>query len=379
MRRTLLPALPLLAVVAALLVPALRDRFVVAGLRWLYVLLLSCSVAAALTPLVRGLTRRLGALDRPQGDARGHKTHQHPTPLLGGLAVWAGVVGALLANGVWPDGLAAVVATATLLMVFSAADDVRPIGSWMKFSVFLLSAGLAVAAGARATIFPAGPVGTSLNAVLSFVWIVGIFNSLNFLDGIDGLAAGLATVIAVFTGLVAVETGQPAMGWAAAAIAGACLGFLPFNFRPGRSASIFLGDAGSNFLGFMLASIALLGYWGDADPLVAISNPLLVFAVLIYDMTYITAHRVASGKVRSFFEWIDYTGRDHLHHRIRAVLGSRWKTVLFILMLNGCLGIAALALRAAESGTALLLLGQAFAILVLMTLLERRGKTLADG
>lgn len=378
MRRALLPALPLLAIAAVLLTPGVRDTFLTAGFRWLYVLAVSFGLSAGLTPLIRELARRSGALDRPQGDVRGHKTHRHPTPLLGGLAVWTGVVGALAANGVWPAGLAPVLGTATLLMAFSAADDVHPIGSWLKFSVFLGSAGLAVAAGARATIFPDGPVGTALNATLSFMWIVGIFNSLNFLDGMDGLAAGLATVIAGFTGLVAVETGQPAMGWTAAAIAGACLGFLPYNFRPGRSATIFLGDAGSNFLGFMLASIALLGFWADADPLVAISNPVLIFAVLIYDMTYITAHRIASGKVRSFFEWIDHTGHDHLHHRIHAVLGSRWKAVLFILSLSGCLGVAALALRAAESRTALLLLAQALAILVLMTLLERRGKTLAE-
>ena len=175
-----------------------------------------------------------------------------------------------LANGVWPAGLAPVLATATLLMVFSAVDDIRPIGSWPKFSVFLVSAGLAVAAGASASIFSPSPLGTVLNVLLSFIWIVGVFNALNFLDGMDGLAAGIAVVIAVFIGVVAFETSQPAIGWAAAAIAGACLGFLPYNFRPGHRALIFLGDAGSNFLGFMLASLALLGFWADADPLVAI-------------------------------------------------------------------------------------------------------------
>ena len=202
---------------------------------------------------------------------------------------------------------------------------------------------------------------------------------LNFLDGMDGLAAGLAALIALFMGLVAFETNQPAIGWASAAIGGACLGFLPFNFRPGRRATIFLGDGGSNFLGFMLASIALLGYWGDADPLVAISNPLLIFAVLIYDMTYITAARIASGRVHSFFEWIDYVGQDHLHHRINAILGSRTKTVMFILLLGACLGLAALALREADTRGALLLLIQAVLILLLVTILERRGKKLSAG
>lgn len=367
--------LPVAAAVVALLVGGVRMYFFTAGIRWLYVALLSFGISLLATPAMRALAPRIGAIDRPEG-TDGRKIHDKPTALLGGLAVWAGVVGALVANGVWPQGLAAVLATATLLLAFSAADDVRPIGSWAKLAVFLLSAGLAVAAGARATIFPPGPIGDVLNVTLSFVWIVGIFNALNFLDGMDGLAAGLTVVIAAFTGYVAYDTGQPALGWASAAIAGACLGFLPYNFRPGRPATIFLGDAGSNFLGFMLGTLALLGFWADANPLVAISNPLLVFSVLIYDMTYITVDRVAAGKVRSFFQWIDHTGKDHLHHRIHAVLGSRWRTVVFILLMNGCLGLAALGLRAAEPGTAGLLLLQAFLILALVTMLERRGRRL---
>ncbi|MFQ5743803.1 MAG: glycosyltransferase family 4 protein [Acidobacteriota bacterium] len=368
----------LLLVLLALLLPDIRSRFFSAGNRWLYVLALSFSLSGLATPLMRWLAQRVGAVDEPDG-RWGRKIHDRPTALLGGVAIWLAVVGALFANDVWPAGLAAVLATASLLLLFSAVDDVRPIGSWTKLTVFVVSAALAVAAGARATIFPASTLGTTLNALLSFVWIIGIFNALNFLDGMDGLATGLSIVIATFTGLVAFETGQAALGWASAAIVGACLGFLPFNFRPRGRATIFLGDAGSNFLGFMLGSIALLGYWADANPLVAISNPLLVFSVLIYDMTYISAARIASGKVRSFFEWINYVGQDHLHHRLLAVLGSRPKAVIAILLMNGCLGLAALALRAAASGTALLLLLQAFLILVLITMLERRGKRLTAG
>jgi UDP-GlcNAc:undecaprenyl-phosphate GlcNAc-1-phosphate transferase len=364
--------------VVVLLIPGVRQQFFSQGYRWVYVLALSFGLTSASTPIVRALSYRFGALDEPE-EGEGRKIHDRPTPVLGGIAVWIGIGGALAANSVWPSGLGAVLATATLLMLFSAVDDVRPIGSWTKFSVFLISAGLAVWAGAQAVIFAPGPIGTPINVVLSFLWIVGIFNSLNFLDGMDGLATGLAALIALFMGLVAFETNQPAIGWASAAIAGACLGFLPFNFRPGRRATIFLGDGGSNFLGFMLASIALLGYWADADPLVAISNPLLIFAVLIYDMTYITAARIASGKVRSFFEWIDYVGQDHLHHRILAILGNRTGTLVFILLLCACLGLAALALRAADPAGALLLLIQAVLILVLVTILERRGKKLSVG
>lgn len=374
-RPSRLGLLLLLLSALALLVAPVRQLFFAAGYRWMYVLLLSLALTVSLTPVMRWLAPRIGALDQP-GGAR--KIHERPTPLLGGVAVWVGVVGALAANGVWPRGLLPVLATASVLLAFSAIDDVRPLSSWLKFSVFVATSGAAVAAGARATVFPEGPVGTGLNVAVSFLWILGIFNALNFLDGMDGLAAGLAAIIAVFTGWVAFETGQAALGWVSAAVVGSCLGFLPYNFRPGGQATIFLGDAGSNFLGFLLGSMALLGYWADADPLVAISNPLLVFSVLIYDMTYITAARVATGQVRNFFQWIDHVGQDHLHHRLLAVLGSRTKTVLFILLMNACLGLAALALRAREPGDALVLLVQALLFLVLITILERRGKHLAD-
>ncbi len=364
--------------VVVLLIPSVRQIFLAQGYRWLYVFALSFGLTSLTTPIIRSLSHRFAALDDPSDDVS-RKIHDRPTPVLGGIAVWIGIAGALAANSVWPTGLGPVLATATILLVFSAVDDVWTIGSWPKFSVFLISAGLAVLAGAQAVIVAPGPIGTPINVALSFIWIVGIFNALNFLDGMDGLAAGLAALIALFMGLVAFETNQPAIGWASAAIGGSCLGFLPFNFRPGRHATIFLGDGGSNFLGFMLASVALLGFWADADPLVAISTPLLIFAVLIYDMTYITAARIASGRVRSFFEWIDYVGQDHLHHRILAILGSRTKTVMFILMLASSLGLAALALRAADPTGALLLLIQAVFILVLVTILERRGKKLSTG
>ncbi len=365
-----------LAVVAiVLLLPPISGLFFVAGNRWVYVLALSFCISGATTPVIRDVAVRIGAVDKPDG-AEGRKIHQRSTALLGGVAVWFGIVGALVANGVWPAGLAPVLATGTILLVFSAADDVRPIRTSLKLVAFLVCAAFAVSAGAQASIFPPSPLGTAANLLLSFVWIVGIFNALNFLDGMDGLAAGLSVVIAVLMGVVAFETSQPGIGWATAAIAGACLGFIPYNFRPGGRATIFLGDAGSNFLGFVLASLALLGFWAEADPLVAISNPILIFSVLIYDMTYITIDRIASGKVRSFHDWIDYTGQDHLHHRTAAVLAGRGKAVLFILMMNTALGIAALALRGADRVTAVFLLVQALLILSLITMLERRGKGL---
>lgn len=366
----------LIVMVTGLLLPLLRGPFFATGNRWLYVLFLSFSITALLSPGVRWLAHRTGALDQPDGR---RKIHDTPTPLLGGIAVYAGVMGAIVANGVWPPGLAPILSIATFLFLFSLADDLRPLGSWLKLTVFMLAVGAAVASGAQATVFPPTQVGVVLNLLISFVWILGIFNALNFLDGMDGLGPGLAGIIALFTGIVAYETGQEVLGWVSAAVVGSCVGFLPFNFRRRQRATIFLGDAGSNFLGFTLASIALLGYWGDARPLVAISSPLLIFGILIFDMVHITVTRIASGEVRTFYEWIRYTGRDHFHHRLQAVLGSRALTVLFIMLLNVCLGLSALVLRRTDVSGALVLLLQALVVLLLVTLLERRGRRLASG
>ena len=299
----------LAAAAIALLLPPVRIAFFAAGNRWVYVLSLSFCLAGATTPVIRSIAHRVGAVDKPDG-AEGRKIHNRPTALLGGVAVWVGVVGALSANGVWPAGLAPVLATATVLLVFSAIDDIRPIPTSAKLTAFLVCAGLAVAAGAQATIFPPTAIGTTANLLLSFVWIVGVANALNFLDGMDGLAAGLAIVIAVFMGIVAFETAQPSIGWATAAIVGACLGFIPYNFRPGKRAVIFLGDAGSNFLGFVLASLALLGFWADADPLVAISNPLLIFSVLMGSDVYVGPTQPGAVEV--------YTAIEHVPGYVEA-------------------------------------------------------------
>jgi UDP-GlcNAc:undecaprenyl-phosphate/decaprenyl-phosphate GlcNAc-1-phosphate transferase len=205
-------------------------------------------------------------------------------------------------------------------------------------------------------------------------WIVGITNAFNFFDGMDGLATGLAVLMAAFLGAVAFETNQAGLGWLAIALIGAGLGFLPYNFRGREPAAIFLGDGGSTFIGFTLACLAVKGNWADANPIVSFSNPLLIFGVLIYDMVHITVERILTGKVRSVKEWLDYVGKDHLHHRLERALGSRQASVAMIFLLTICLGLAALALRHAGTTEAVLLLAQAGLIVAMVTLLEVIGR-----
>ncbi len=211
---------------------------------------------------------------------------------------------------------------------------------------------------------------------MTVLWIIGITNAMNFFDGMDGLAAGLSAIISFFLGVVAFQTGQPFLGWVAVAMMGSCLGFLPYNFRLKGKAFIFLGDAGSTVIGFILACVAVYGDWSESSPVVALASPLLIFWIMIFDMVHITMDRILTGKVTNFRQWIDYVGQDHLHHRLAAVLGGKRKSVLFIYLMSLCLGTSAVVLRHARPVDAILLLMQATILVVLITILERRGRSM---
>jgi UDP-GlcNAc:undecaprenyl-phosphate GlcNAc-1-phosphate transferase len=363
-------ALGALLGVVALIVPAVRQLFVFEGLRWLYILLFAFLGAGALTPLMVHLAHQWGLVDQPSD----RKIHAQPTPRLGGVAVYLGFLGSVLLNSILPDWMIATLAAGSLLLIVGVIDDIWELPASSKLVAQLVAAGLVIATGKVLTLFPIGPIGDVANVILTLFWIVGITNAFNFFDGMDGLATGLAILIAGFMGAVAFETNQPGLGWLAIAIIGAGIGFLPYNFRGRKPAVIFLGDGGATFLGFTLACLAVEGNWADHSPIVSFSNPLLIFGVLIYDMIHISIERVATGKVRSIKEWLDYVGKDHLHHRLERALGSRQASVAMICLMTICLGLAALALRYAGTAEAILLLLQACLIVAMITILEWSGR-----
>ena len=359
-----------------LLIPQVRSYFTDIGWRWFYILLISSLFSFCLTPISGRIARRYGVLDRPTA----RKAHMDDTPLLGGLAIFVAFIMAVLVNGILSLELGVILFAATVLCITGVVDDVRELPAWLKLAIQLLCVVLVMCFGIVLRVVPnsLGIVASAANVLLTILWILGITNAMNFFDGMDGLAAGLGGLIAFFLGAVAFQTNQPFLGWVSAAVMGSCFGFLPYNFRPGKPASIFLGDAGSMVVGFVLACVAVYGDWSESDPLVALISPVLIFWVLIFDMTHITVDRVLTGKVASFRGWIDYVGRDHLHHRLENVLVSKKKSVIFIYLLSTCLGISAIMLRNATLSGALLLLLQASIIVALITVLERRGRMLAD-
>ncbi len=362
----------LLVLVAGLLIPQTRNFFLSSGWRWAYVMLVSFAVSFSLIPLCSRVAFKLNILDRPDG----RKLHQHATPLLGGAAVFTGFLCALLFNGIFSMQLGVILGASILLFVVGVIDDVKEISAGIKLFTQILCSVVIVASGIILRLIPDtfGTIGWVGNSILTVIWILGITNAMNFFDGMDGLAAGLGALVSFFMGVVAFQTQQPFLGWVAVAIMGGCLGFLPFNFRIKGNAKIFLGDAGSTVIGFLLACIAVYGEWADGNPVVALVSPILIFWIFIFDMVHITVERVLTGKVINFRQWIEYVGRDHLHHRLEYALGGKKKSVLFIYLMCLCLGTSAVVLRNARPIDAILLIVQAALIVVMITILERRGR-----
>lgn len=353
------------------LLPRVKSVMAASGERWLHILILSFLLSYAFVPVMRALAWRFGALDQPQA----RKVHIEATPLLGGVAIFLGFTISLLYNGIYSPPFLAVLGSAAMLLVVGVIDDVRGISATIKLFVQLGATATVMYFGVMLHVMPdsTGLWGKAVNIGLTFFWVVGITNAMNFFDGMDGLAAGLAALMSFFLGLVAFQVDQAFFGWIALAMMGGCLGFWPYNFRFRKSALIFLGDAGSTFIGFVLACLAVYGEWSD-NPAVALISPLLIFWLLIYDMVHITVERIATGKVHTVKEWLDYVGKDHLHHRMAKVLGGPRKSVLFIYLMELGLGISALALRDAKPLVAGLLLAQAVIIVLLATILERAGR-----
>ena len=348
--------------------PATRHFFAHTGRRWLYILVLAFSFSGLTTPIFRLLARHWRLVDNPSG----HKIHKEPTPLLGGAAVFLGFFLPLLLNGIFSREFGAILFAAVILFVLGVLDDTLNLKAHLKLIVQVVLALALTFVGVRIVLVPETVLfGSIVNRLLSVIWIVGITNAMNFFDGMDGLAAGLAAIISFFLAVVALQMDAPFVGWSSVAMMGACLGFLPYNFRPGKLALIFLGDAGSTTIGFVLASLAIYSDWADLKPVVSIFSPLLIFWILIFDMAHITLFRVIKGKTRTFREWIEYVGHDHLHHRMARVLGGSTQSVLFIYLLALCLGLSAILLRNAhQPSEAFLLLSQALIIVVLVSILE---------
>ena len=360
-----------LVIFVPLLLTPVRYYFFNSVGRWLYILLFSFLLSVILTPVMKIIALKLKVIDTPGG----RKIHEKITPLLGGGAIIIAFYLSLLANMILDKEMAVLLCGGAALAMVSFVDDWKGVSARLKLTIQVAVTLILIRYGIILDLFPPMTLwGYCLNVFLSLLWIVGITNAMNFLDGMNGLAAGVGAIISFFLGIVAFQTNQTFMGWVAIAMLGSCLGFLPYNFKFKQPAEIFLGDTGSTFLGFTLSALAIKGEWADNNPIVSFAAPILIFWILIFDMFYITLERTLTGKVKTFKEWIDYAGTDHIHHRLYKLLGDKQKAVILIYALCTSLGISAIALRNARPIDGILLVEQALLISAIVSILEVTGR-----
>jgi UDP-GlcNAc:undecaprenyl-phosphate GlcNAc-1-phosphate transferase len=307
-----------------------------------------------LTPLVRRLAYHFGALDHARSS---RKIHGHPIPRLGGVAIvvafYAPMVGLLLLHsGVGSMFVAerahviGLFAGGIIIALLGLYDDLRGANAWKKFAVQFAVAGLLFALGFRFDVL-ANPFGQPIdlgwaNLPFTLFWIVGVINAMNLIDGLDGLAGGVALVAVVTTFLISLQRAHPLMMLFSSALAGSIVGFLFYNFNP---ASIFMGDTGSMFLGFVLATTAMQTNQ-KASTTVAVLIPCIALGLPIMDTLLAIGRRAIRG--RPLFQ----ADKEHIHHKLMDRGLSHRQAVLVLYGFCVLLGVAALVLTYANSGQA---------------------------
>jgi UDP-GlcNAc:undecaprenyl-phosphate/decaprenyl-phosphate GlcNAc-1-phosphate transferase len=304
----------------------------------LWAFLVAALIAFAATPPVARLARRLGVIHQP----RDRDLHDRPVPGLGGLAILAAVVVSALLFLPAGGETRGIIGGAIAIAFVGAVDDYREGGlhPFVKLAGQFAAASIPVAAGVfvdHLTLPFLDPIELSDTAgrALTLVGMVAVMNVVNFTDGADGLAAGVCTIAAATFAIIALSLDRDEAGVLAALTAGASVGFLWHNFHP---ASIFMGDAGSNLLGLLLACVAIQGVLKTAA-VVALFFPLLILAVPALDATFVVAKRIKYGRpVYSADRW-------HFHHRFANIGFSQRRTVLYLYGWTLSLAALALAMR----------------------------------
>ena len=308
--------------------PDLTDGFLALGL--------AIVVSLLATPVAAALAWRIGAIDMP----RERGLHQFPTPRLGGLAILAAVIAAGLVFLPRTKETDAILIGATVIALVGALDDLLELNADFKLVGQVLAAVIPVSAGVRVedlTIPFVGPLTLSepVSYAVTVIGIVALMNVLNFIDGVDGLAAGVCMIGALTFAAIALSLDRNAAGVLAMIVAGAALGYLRHGFAP---ASIFLGDSGSNLLGYLLGVVVVQGAL-KTNAVVALAFPLVVLAVPILDSSFVIAKRIKYGQP------IYKADRWHFHHRFANIGFSARRTTLYLYGWTLTLAALALALR----------------------------------
>ncbi len=306
---------------------------------------LAMAIVWILTPMVGEFARRMGIIDLPAA----RKIHAVPTPRLGGIAIFFGIIIPSLMFLSGDPVTRGILAGASLAALLGLVDDVRDVPPKVKLLGQVAIALMIVLYGVRVETLTVPFLGIVtlgwVGVVFSVIWVVAIMNIVNFIDGMDGLAAGICTIASATFAIIAISLGRYDMGILAAILAGSTIGFLWHNFHP---ASIFMGDSGSLLLGFLLAAISLQGFLKGVAT-VALLIPLAVLGLPIFDTSFAILRRVKNRRP------IYVADRGHFHHRFSNLGYSQRQTVVILYSWSASLSVVALAMRFAPVWLTLLL------------------------
>ncbi|WHH57575.1 MraY family glycosyltransferase [Petroclostridium sp. X23] len=309
-------------------------------------------IAFAATPLAKSIAYKVGAIDVPK-DAR--RVHKQPIPRLGGLAIFYGFIISVIAFVKIDESVRGILLGALVIVLLGIIDDVKQLRASIKLVVQIAAALIVVFHGVRIEGITNPNIFSSTETIqlgiwsipVTVMWIIGVTNAVNLIDGLDGLAAGISSIASICLLFISLLTGDLTyIAMMTAALAGACLGFLPYNFNP---AKIFMGDTGATFLGFILATVSIQGLL-KFYAVISFAVPLLILGLPIFDTGYAILRRLINGK--SIME----ADRGHLHHRLIDMGFSQRQTVIILYTISGILGLSAVVLTGSGAFSAMVLI-----------------------
>ena len=309
---------------------------------WLKLLLsaaVAFTVAFLMTPPVKRFAEKVGAMDVPKDERR---VHNHPIPRMGGLAIFLGFVISLILFVNMSTQVMGLLVGAVIIVVMGAVDDIVSLNAWVKLAGQVLAAGVAIRCGVVVDAI-SNPNFLSANTTiqigflsvpLTMRWIVACTNAVNLIDGLDGLAVGVSGISSLTMLVVALFVSEPSVSIILAALTGACIGFMPYNLNP---AKIFMGDVGSQFLGFVLATVSIIGLF-KFHAIISFLIPLLALAVPLADTVFAFFRRIFHGQ--SPF----HADKGHFHHRLIAMGLTQKQAVAVLYGVSAVLGLLAVLL-----------------------------------
>ena len=309
------------------------------------------------TPLVKTLAYKVGAIDVPKDNRRMHKV---PIPRLGGLAIFLAFLLSALIFADIDRQLQGILLGAVIIVVLGALDDVLALKALPKLIVQIIAAGVAVYHGCVIQFISNPNVFSNatylnlgwLSVPITIIWIVAITNAVNFIDGLDGLAVGVSSISAAALIVIALMVAETNIAIILCALFGACLGFIPYNMNP---AKIFMGDSGSTFLGYILATLSITGLF-KMYAIISFAVPFLILGLPIFDICFAFLRRIAHGQSPM------QADRGHVHHRLIDMGFTQKQAVAIAYMLTAILGLAAVVLTSSGELKALILIGAVFVV-----------------